>query len=149
MIARRPSLPVWLFAPALALGLLAGACSLGNLVPDACKTDGECAKAFGAGSECKAGYCTSPSPSGSASCGPTKGDNGQPCNDCPPTTVAEFHNACTAASCAPFDDDKRLTKLTADGGLPDLPPPLADDAGDGGDGGEPAGDAGKKTDGGK
>ncbi len=38
-----------------------------------------------------------------------------------PETTPQFQNACTEAACAPFDDAKRLTKLTPDGGLPPLP----------------------------
>lgn len=104
-------------AAALALILAGAACSLTNLKPDACTSDAQCAAAFGAGSTCAEGYCL---PSTGAACD-KKTPDGRPCFGCPPKLMAEFENACTSTSCVPFDDAKRLTKLTPDGGLPALP----------------------------
>src|SRR4051812_33543179 len=106
----------------LSLGI--AGCELGNIQHDACKTDTQCAAAFGAGSKCQAGYCGDPAiASGVPTCGPTTGENGREGSSCPPKTATALHNACTGAKCAPFDDKKRLTKLGPDGGLPPLPPP--------------------------
>jgi hypothetical protein len=44
------------------------------------------------------------------------------CYTCSPQTSAQFLNACTSATCVPFDDHTRLTNLTASGSLPPLPP---------------------------
>lgn len=104
-------------AAALAIAL-AGACSLGDVKRDACTGDAQCAAAFGAGSTCQAGYCTDPS--SSPDCNKTDA-TGRACFGCKPLTQPEFHTACTDASCQPFDNQKRLTKLTPDGGLPPLP----------------------------
>lgn len=51
-----------LIAPGVALGLgvLAAGCSLSNVSQTDCKTDTECAAAFGAGSTCKQGFCSEP-----------------------------------------------------------------------------------------
>jgi hypothetical protein len=54
---------------------------------------------------------------------------GAGCYPCAPTTPAQFLSACTSATCVPFDDMQRLTKLSADGALPPLPPILTDDSG--------------------
>ena len=43
------------------------------------------------------------------------------CYPCTPTTTAQLLNACTAASCVPFDDTTRLGNLMPDGALPPLP----------------------------
>ncbi len=43
------------------------------------------------------------------------------CYPCTPTTNEQFLNSCSGADCVPFDD-KRVTKLLADGGLPPAPP---------------------------
>lgn len=106
---------------ALGCTVLAGAalasCSLGNIHHDACKTDGECTTAFGAGSKCSDGYCTPVSNQGCQQ----KGPDGRACNACPPVETLDFENACTSAQCAPFDNKNRLTKLLADGTLPPLP----------------------------
>ncbi len=99
-----------------AITALASACSLSNQKHDPCKDDAQCATVFGAGSKCVAGYCTDPM---GVECQQT-GKDGRACYGCPPKTTPEFHNACTDAQCAPFDE-KRLTKLTPDGGLPPLP----------------------------
>jgi hypothetical protein len=53
-----------------------------------------------------------------------------PCDACPPVTNQQFLNACTSATCVPFDDIDRLTNLLPDGSLPPLPPIQADDSGD-------------------
>ena len=93
------------------------ACSLGNVKQNACTSDDQCAAAFGAGSTCAAGYCTDSTVS--PSCQGTS-DAGLACYACAPATVPEFENACSGATCVPFDDT-RLTKLLPDGGLPPLP----------------------------
>lgn len=102
---------------ALAMAIVAVACSLGNIKRDDCKNDEQCASVFGAGSTCKEGYCT---PLTNAGC-ESKNDAGIACFSCKPETTRDFENACTNVECAPFDNTKRLTKLTADGGLPPLP----------------------------
>ena len=43
------------------------------------------------------------------------------CYACTPTQPSQFLNACTTATCVPFDDSVRLTNLLDDGGLPPLP----------------------------
>jgi hypothetical protein len=48
------------------------------------------------------------------------------CYACAPTETPQFLNACTNASCVPFDDPSRLANLLPDGGLPPLPPLSAD-----------------------
>lgn len=117
--ARRRVGATWAFllAAVLATGMAAASCSLGNIARVDCTGDAQCASAFGAGSRCEAGYCTAVSSSG---CEKTN-ENGLPCFGCAPVKPQDFQNACTEASCAPFDDAERLTKLTADGGLPPLP----------------------------
>ena len=102
-----------LVALLLTLGLSLAGCSLGNISPDACTKDSECAALFGAASRCDNGYC-----SGDPSC--DQSVDGHACFSCPPTAHSEFLNACTDASCVPFDT-KRLTKLGPDGKLPPLP----------------------------
>jgi hypothetical protein len=49
------------------------------------------------------------------------GDANNSCYACPPTTSTQFRNACTNATCVPFDDQTRLTHLLPDGALPPLP----------------------------
>lgn len=100
-----------------AIAALASACSLSNVKHDPCKSDAQCAATFGAGSKCSAGFCTDPM---GVDCQKT-GKDGRACYGCEPMNTQEFHNACTDALCTPFDDSKRLTKLTPDGGLPPLP----------------------------
>ncbi len=112
-------------AAALALGgalaIAAASCSLADFKHDACATDAQCAGAFGAGSKCQAGYCTDPKTTTTMTDCNKTGADGKPCYGCAPATQLEFHTACTGAACQPFDNAKRLTKLTADGGLPPLP----------------------------
>jgi hypothetical protein len=106
-------------AGALGLSMLASSCSIANVKNTACTSDAQCAAAFTAGSTCQQdGFCTDPT--NMADCDQT-GKNGLACYGCPPKTQTEFHTACTTAACQPFDNAKRLTKLTADGGLPPLP----------------------------
>jgi hypothetical protein len=102
---------------ALAVGTTAAACSLGNVAHEDCTTDTQCAAAFGAGSRCETGFCTEATSPG---CQKT-GADGRACFGCTPKVTRDFETACTDATCAPFDDAKRLTKLTPDGGLPPLP----------------------------
>jgi hypothetical protein len=109
-------LPLAPAALAAVLVMSAGACSLGNLQRADCSSDAQCASLFGAGNRCDKGYCTAVT---NAQC-TAPGEDGRPCFHCTPKAPAELANACTRATCAPFDE-KRLTKLTADGGLPPLP----------------------------
>lgn len=103
-------------AAAILLLGLSSACSLGNISADPCTTNIECETAFGAGSQCKDGYCTPVTNQGCNS----QDANGNACYSCPPTKDVEFHNGCTDAQCSPFDK-ARLTKLNPDGSLPALP----------------------------
>jgi hypothetical protein len=43
------------------------------------------------------------------------------CYPCTATTPVQLLNACTSASCVPFDDTTRLANLLPDGALPPLP----------------------------
>jgi hypothetical protein len=92
-------------------------CALGNVAHDDCTSDDQCARAFGTGSKCSDGYCTTPTNPGCEKAGP----NGKNCFSCAPSSTPEFENACTGAACAPFDNATRLTRLNADGSLPPLP----------------------------
>ena len=105
------------FAAALSAAIVAASCSLGNIARVDCTTDAQCAAAFGSGSRCDQGFCTEASSPG---CQKT-GADGRACFGCAPRVTSDFQSACTDATCAPFDDEKRLTKLTPDGGLPPLP----------------------------
>jgi hypothetical protein len=104
-------------AVAFAIAIVAVACSLTNIKADDCKSDVQCASHFGAGSKCTDGYCT---PSSNAGCERVV-DAGFTCFSCSPEAGLDFENACTTAACEPFDDQKRVTKLAPDGGLPALP----------------------------
>jgi hypothetical protein len=53
-------------------------------------------------------------------------DDSSVCYACTPTTAEQLLNACTNATCVPFDDTGRLTHLLPDGSLPPLPPLSAD-----------------------
>jgi hypothetical protein len=44
------------------------------------------------------------------------------CYACAPSDTLQFFNACTTATCVPFDDLTRLTALLPDGAVPPLPP---------------------------
>ena len=99
-----------------ALVMSAGACSLGNVQRADCSSDKQCDSLFGEGSRCDQGYCTA----GAATNCTVTGKDGRPCFQCKPKAPVEFANVCSSAACQPFDA-KRLTKLTADGGLPSLP----------------------------
>ena len=93
------------------------ACSLGNIHPDSCATDAQCAAAFGAASRCGIdGYCTDPADPACAKTGP----DGIACYACAPQTGEEILNAC-GDGCIPFDNRARVPKLSADGGVPPLP----------------------------
>ena len=48
-------------------------------------------------------------------------DPARGCYPCAPTTSEQLTNACTSATCVPFDDTTRLTKLLPGGSLPPLP----------------------------
>jgi hypothetical protein len=45
------------------------------------------------------------------------------CYPCDPTTTDQLLNACPATGCIPFDQTRLAGFLSADGGLPPLPPP--------------------------
>ena len=102
---------------ALSAAIVAASCSLGNVAHDDCTSDTQCVTAFGGGSRCDQGYCTEASSPG---CQKT-GADGRACFGCTPKVTGDFQNACTDATCSPFDDEKRLTHRSADGGLPPLP----------------------------
>jgi hypothetical protein len=55
-------------------------------------------------------------------------DLGSQCYPCAPAGAIQFLNACTSATCVPFDDLTRVTRLLPDGALPPLP---VQDAGEG------------------
>jgi hypothetical protein len=78
----------------------------------------------------EAGQDASVRPSTAASATPEAGTVRPPAEDagCRARTEPPSLNACTNAHCRPFDNRARLTKLTADGGLPPLPPLPARDA---------------------
>ena len=115
---------VVVLALALPPVIVGAACSLTDVRRDACTSDAQCAAAFGLGSSCgPGGYCTDPTVSSSCA---GMNDAGVACYACTPTTTQEIENACTGSTCVPFDDATRLTNLTADGGLPPLPPPMGD-----------------------
>jgi hypothetical protein len=103
-------------ASAVALAIAVASCSLGNVTHDDCVSDAQCSAGFGAGSRCDQGFCTAATSPG---CQKT-GADGRACFGCTPKTTVDYLNACSDATCSPFDD-KRLTKLTPDGGLPSLP----------------------------
>jgi len=44
------------------------------------------------------------------------------CYPCPSANTEQFLNACTDGECIPFDKSRLAELLTADGGLPSLPP---------------------------
>jgi hypothetical protein len=115
---RRGALAALALGGGIFVAIFVTACSLANVKADPCTGDAQCAAAFGAGSTCQQGYCTNPG--GMTDCN-TTGVDGRACYSCPPMTQAEFHTACTNASCQSFDNATRLTKLLPDGGLPPLP----------------------------
>jgi hypothetical protein len=58
------------------------------------------------------------------------GDASATCYACTPTTSSQLQNACTDATCVPFDERARLTHLLPDGALPPLPSGPNDAGGD-------------------
>jgi hypothetical protein len=56
-----------------------------------------------------------------AGCFDPLGWQGSGCNRCPPTEVVSLENACSKATCTPFDNRARLAKLSSGGVLPPLP----------------------------
>ncbi len=69
------------------------------------------------------------------SCTDPTGFHGLGCGVCAPTDIFSLENACTTAVCTRFDNALRLTKLTADGGLPALPTASAGSGGSAGSSG--------------
>lgn len=69
---------------------------------------------------------------GSEGCVDDEGFHGLGCYRCVPQDIETLENACTAATCTPFDDVKRLTRLGKDGHLPPLPAQNGGTAGAGG-----------------
>ena len=68
-----------------------------------------------------------------ATCNDETGFHGRGCSRCAPIDLESLENACTSATCTPFDDALRLTKLGKDGALPALPAvSSADNGGAGG-----------------
>jgi hypothetical protein len=104
-----------------------------------CTTDDACVSSDGTRGYCdKSGVCEFTSVGGSSSVGGSLSVGGSSsvgggetadcnvdltltCFPCTPTNSQQIANACTSATCVPFDDATRLTNLTADGGLPPLP----------------------------
>lgn len=74
-------------------------------------------------------------------CRDDSGFHGLGCYSCTPTEISTLENACTSATCTQFDNEQRLSKLEADGGLPTLTPPSSGGAGGGG-GADAGGSAG-------
>ena len=62
------------------------------------------------------------------------GFDGVGCYRCPPLDIVTLENACSSATCEPFDNAARLPLVTA-GKLPDLPMPAAGGGGTAGSGG--------------
>ena len=92
---------------------LAGGCTfLLDCSGQQCATDADCAQ-FGTHPYCIKGVCT---PSG-------LGPDG--CYDGVPSTAAQFANACSAATCQPFDNCKRAGECGVDAGAPPLTTPGA------------------------
>ena len=54
-------------------------------------------------------------------CTDATGLNGQPCYKCQPYDITTLESACSSATCTPFNNRLRLTLLSANGQLPDLP----------------------------
>jgi len=94
------------------------------------------------GAQQSAGEAGAASPDGNAGaggvgCEDESGFQGLGCYRCAPTEIVTLENACTTATCTPFNDTKRLTLLGNDGKLPPLPAPSS--SGGGGAGGAFAG----------
>ncbi|MGC4093854.1 MAG: hypothetical protein QM756_39310 [Polyangiaceae bacterium] len=75
-------------------------------------------------------------------CVDTSGFQGLGCYRCEPRDIASFENACTDSVCTRFENALRLTKLSANGALPELPAP------DSGSGGSASAGSGGATSGG-
>ncbi|HWA76925.1 MAG TPA: hypothetical protein VG937_31540 [Polyangiaceae bacterium] len=58
---------------------------------------------------------------GGESCIDETGFHGLGCGTCPGTDIVSLENACSRATCTPFDDIARLPALGSDGKLPALP----------------------------
>jgi hypothetical protein len=112
--------------------------------------------ANGGGSVASGGDAGSAGDSGSKGdpCYDASGFHGLGCYACTPTDIFTLEDACSSAVCTHFDNTARLTRLGADGKLPDLPAAVdgsagsagasgASSAGAGGSGGAAAGTAGK------
>lgn len=84
-----------------------------------CERDSDCR--VGSYSSCERGVCVDPAASGSSNAGAGGCAAATGCFRCTPDAGSEFLNACTDASCVPFDNAKRLTNSTADGKLKPLP----------------------------
>jgi hypothetical protein len=85
-------------------------------------------------------------------CVDSQGFHGLGCYRCEPREIVTLENACTTATCTPFDAAKRLTLLTSEGKLPALPVPsgAGGSAGSGsggaaGSSADPGGSAGSNT----
>ena len=96
-----------------------------------CVTDEACVLSDRTKGVCdRTGFCdfskTPPSNLGAdagadAGAGACVADPALSCYPCPPTTPEQLTNACTSATCVPFDDTTRLTNLFPGGSLPPLP----------------------------
>ena len=82
-----------------------------------CERDSDCHA--GSYSSCQRGVCVDPArPSGAGAAGCLAATG---CFRCVPEAGNEFLNACTDASCVPFDNATRLEHWAADGKLRPLP----------------------------
>lgn len=111
----------------LALGGIAALCvaltgctNLIGLTGFSTRADGGAAGQADPGAEAEASDA-GPDAASDASC-----SDDATCYACAPTTTPQFLNACTGATCVPFDDVGRLTLLLPDGALPPLPALPAD-----------------------
>jgi hypothetical protein len=124
---RSPSFPAGRAALLASSLLLAasGSCSLlVETASEQCQSDGDCAPF--SGSVCDPGLhvCVARNGGGGAGGTPDAGGGsggGGGCYAGTPSSNAQFLNACTTVTCQPFDNRTRLTRLTADGGLPPIP----------------------------
>jgi hypothetical protein len=101
-----------------AAGLVLGCSLLVEQRSEQCTKDADCAKFAGTVCEAATHVCV-PKSGGSTGSGGCEGDQG--CYSCTPHSTDEFLNACTEASCVPFDNAALKKYLSPDGGLPKLP----------------------------
>lgn len=83
-------------------------------------TSGAAGRPTSGGEAGNAGIVIASSGAAGLSCKDADGFHGLGCYRCPPVDIVSLENACSSATCTPFDEASRLTRLTADG-LPPLP----------------------------